>query len=147
MSANAQAHAYTRAQLDARDVDDQLPAVDFVALRYHTIDGVEHAGGETYTLATTAGIASTLVACQFADFVGATPAPIATGAIAGSPGTWTPSGATPPADLAAMTGIAAAPSDVWTTGQHMILGDASHTYWNGAAWITGDAAARAPAKR
>lgn len=64
----------------------------------------------------------------------------ATGATAGSPGTWTPSGATPPADLVACAGVTASPATAWTTGQHVITGDTQHVHWSGSAWATGDAA-------
>jgi hypothetical protein len=63
----------------------------------------------------------------------------ATGATAGTPGTWTPGGSTPPANLAGMTGIVATPTSAWTTGQHMVMGDSNHTHWNGTTWVTGDA--------
>lgn len=67
----------------------------------------------------------------------------ATGATAGSPGAWTPSGSTPPANLAALTGaspaIVASPATAWSTGQSVVLGDASHAYWNGTAWTNGTA--------
>jgi hypothetical protein len=132
--------ALSPSDLAVRDVEDELPPVQMRGLRYHTIDGVAHVEGEEYTIQTNVGIASTLVACQFADFVGAPPPPVATGAIAGMPGTWTPSGASAPATLAAMTGITASPTTAWMTGQHMVLGDASHCSWNATAWVTGDAA-------
>jgi len=64
---------------------------------------------------------------------------VATGATAGTPGTFTPAGATPPENLAAMSGIVAAPATAWTTGQHVILGDASHAHWSSSAWVAGDA--------
>lgn len=63
----------------------------------------------------------------------------ATGATAGTPGSFTPTGAATPANLAAMTGITASPATAWTTGQHVVLGDASHAHWVGAAWGAGDA--------
>ena len=70
----------------------------------------------------------------------ATPPPVvATGATAGAPGSFTPAGATVPANLAAMTGITANPATAWTTGQHVVLGDASHAHWTGTAWAAGDA--------
>jgi hypothetical protein len=59
-----------------------------------------------------------------------------TTATAGSPGEF--DGDTP-ADLAAMAGILADPDTAWTTGQHVILGDASHCYWSSSAWVAGDA--------
>jgi hypothetical protein len=39
-----------------------------------------------------------------------------------------------------MTGITATPTTAWTTGQHMVLGDTSHAYWNATTWTAGDAA-------
>jgi len=63
----------------------------------------------------------------------------ATGATAGTPGTFTPTGATAPANLAALAGVTASPATAWTTGQHVILGDASHAYWNATAWTAGNA--------
>lgn len=64
---------------------------------------------------------------------------LATGATAGTPGSFTPSGATPPANLAALTGITASPSSAWTTGQYIVLGDGSHAHWTGTAWAAGNA--------
>jgi hypothetical protein len=64
---------------------------------------------------------------------------IATGATAGSPGTWTPGGSVAPANLAATTGVTASPATAWTTGQYVVLGDTSHCHWNGTAWTSGDA--------
>jgi hypothetical protein len=68
----------------------------------------------------------------------ATP-PAATGATAGTPGTWTPGGATPPADFAGMAGIVATPATAWSGGEYVELGDASHAYWDGSAWQVGQA--------
>src|SRR5215813_6596019 len=62
---------------------------------------------------------------------------VATGATAGNPGTFTPAGATPPANLAAMTGITASPTTAWTAGQHVVLGDASSAHWSSSAWVVG----------
>lgn len=62
---------------------------------------------------------------------------VATGATAGIPGAFTPAGATPPANLAAMTGIIASPATAWTTGQHVEMGSGSDCYWNGTAWVAG----------
>lgn len=65
----------------------------------------------------------------------------ATGATAGTPGSFTPTGATPPANLAALIGgsITAVPTTAWTTGQRVVLGDASLAHWSGSAWVTGSA--------
>jgi len=62
---------------------------------------------------------------------------VATGATAGIPGSFTPAGATPPANLAAMTGITASPATVWTVGQHVEMGNGQDVYWNGTAWTAG----------
>lgn len=68
-------------------------------------------------------------------------APAATGAteVPGVAGTFTPSGAATPANLAAMTGITATPATAWSSGSHMVLGDASHCYWSSTAWVVGNA--------
>ncbi|HZD63873.1 MAG TPA: hypothetical protein VE200_13885 [Xanthobacteraceae bacterium] len=65
------------------------------------------------------------------------PVVAATGATAGTPGTFTPVGAAAPANLAAMTGKTANPATNWVTGQYMLLGDASKCNWNGTAWVAG----------
>jgi uncharacterized Zn-binding protein involved in type VI secretion len=64
---------------------------------------------------------------------------VASGATAGNPGTFTPSGATAPANLAALTSITASPTTAWTPGQHVVLGDNSHAYWDSDSWNVGDA--------
>lgn len=58
----------------------------------------------------------------------------ATGATAGTPGSFTPTGATPPADLAAMSTVVASPATAWATGQHVVLGDSSHAWWDSDSW-------------
>lgn len=65
----------------------------------------------------------------------------ATGATAGTPGTWTPSGSTAPANLSAVTsaGIIANPATAWTIGQYVATADTQHCHWDGAAWASGDA--------
>jgi hypothetical protein len=67
---------------------------------------------------------------------GGTPA---TGATAGTPGTFTPAGADAPADLAACASLTATPATAWATGEHVVLGDATHAFWDGAAWAGGEA--------
>jgi hypothetical protein len=63
----------------------------------------------------------------------------ATGAteVAGAAGTWTPAGAQPAANLAAMPAVTASPTAVWATGSHMLLGDATQATWDGTAWVAG----------
>jgi len=63
----------------------------------------------------------------------------ATGATAGTPGAFTPAGATTPSNLAGMSGVTASPTTAWTTGQYVQTGDAVHCFWNGTAWMTGNA--------
>ena len=72
---------------------------------------------------------------------GATPAPAqpATAANAGTPGSFSPTGSLTPQNLAAMSSVTAIPTTAWLTGQHVILGDATHAYWNATAWTTGNA--------
>ena len=74
---------------------------------------------------------------------GEAPAPVipATGATAGTPGSWTPASSTPPANLAASSGVFASPATVWGVGQYVVLGDSSHTYWTSSAWAAGEAPA------
>jgi hypothetical protein len=62
--------------LSARALDEPAPPVTCTAVRYHTVDGVEHAEGESYDLTTDVGTLNTLRACQFADFAGVPPPPI-----------------------------------------------------------------------
>jgi hypothetical protein len=61
----------------------------------------------------------------------------ATGATAGAPGYFTPSGASTPANLAALTGITASPAATWAAGQYVITADLLANNWNGAAWVAG----------
>jgi hypothetical protein len=61
----------------------------------------------------------------------------ATGATAGTPGSYTPTGSYGPEDLADIGSLTASPSTAWTSGQHIVLGDGSLAYWNGTAWVTG----------
>jgi len=63
----------------------------------------------------------------------------ATGATAGTPGTWTPSGSTVPANFAALSGCTASPTTAWTAGQYVVLGDTTQAHWNGTAWVVGAA--------
>lgn len=69
----------------------------------------------------------------------------ATGATAGTPGTWTPGGSTPPATVSALqsSSVVASPNTAWTTGQFVQTGTAGaggQAYWNGTSWAAGTAA-------
>jgi hypothetical protein len=63
----------------------------------------------------------------------------ATGATAGSPGSFTPGGSATPANLASLAGITPSPATAWTTGQRVVLADGSTASWNGSAWVAGAA--------
>lgn len=64
----------------------------------------------------------------------------ATGATAGTPGSFTPAGATVPANLSALQSaspaVVASPLTAWTTGQSVTLGTGS-AHWNGTAYVAG----------
>lgn len=69
-----------------------------------------------------------------------TPPSPPSGVTAGSPGSFTPPGSQVPADLTALQALGALGSTTaWSTGEHVILGDASHANWDGSAWVAGDA--------
>ena len=63
----------------------------------------------------------------------------ATGATAGTPGTWTPAGGTPCPLFTQMDTITASPATAWETGEYVVLGDASEAHWGGVAWTSGRA--------
>lgn len=68
----------------------------------------------------------------------------ATGATAGTPGTWTPSGSAIPANAAGATSaaIVASPTTAWTTGQYVqgsTAGTGGQMHWSGTAWVAGKA--------
>jgi hypothetical protein len=69
----------------------------------------------------------------------------ATGAVAGTPGAWTPAGSVSPADAAGATAsaVVASPTTAWTTGQYMqgtTAGTGGEMHWSGTAWVAGKAA-------
>jgi hypothetical protein len=63
--------------------------------------------------------------------------PAATGATAGTPGTFTPAGCDSPDKLAELAGVTASPATAWTTGQYVLLGDGTFAYWSGTGWVAG----------
>lgn len=79
----------------------------------------------------------------------APPAVPATGATAGIPGAWTPSGSAPPASVAALQGgvpnaVTASPATAWTAGQFVqtaTSGAAGRATWTGTGWVGGVAPA------
>ena len=63
--------------------------------------------------------------------------PAPTTANAGKPGYYGPSGASNPANLAAMSTITAIPSTAWTTGQFVNVADGTRAHYTGSAWAAG----------
>jgi hypothetical protein len=75
-------------------------------------------------------------------FEGSGGAGLATGATAGTPGTWTPGGNTAPASVSALqaSGITASPNTAWATGEYVQTGTAGvsgQAHWSGSAWVAG----------
>jgi len=64
--------------------------------------------------------------------------PAATGATAGTPGSWTPAGSNPPLALP-ITGVTASPATAWTTGQYVVTDDGQYAHWSSTAWVIGKA--------
>jgi hypothetical protein len=60
----------------------------------------------------------------------------ATGAAAGSPGTFTPADGYPPFTLADLVAnpLTATPTTAWTASQYVVLGDNSRATWDGTTW-------------
>jgi hypothetical protein len=63
----------------------------------------------------------------------------ATGATAGQPGYYSPSGASVPANLGALTGVTATPATAWSTGSYVLTADLLGAHWSGTAWVAGKA--------
>lgn len=80
------------------------------------------------------------------------PPPVpATGATAGTPGSWTPPGSSAPTDAAqaGAWGVVASPATAWTSGQYVqgtTVGAAGRMSWSGSAWVGGAAPLAAKAK-
>lgn len=66
--------------------------------------------------------------------------PDATGATAGSPGTWTPPGTDVPLNLADVLakGIVANPLTAWTNGQRVVTSSGAAVHWDGLTWVAGN---------
>jgi hypothetical protein len=94
--------------------------------------------GSDDTVITDAMILSAVQALMAAELP---PEPVqATGATAGIPGIWTPSGSVPPATAAEAAGIVASPDTPWTTGQFMqgsTDGAPGRMTWSGIHWVGG----------
>lgn len=74
-----------------------------------------------------------------------TPVGASTGATSGTPGTWTPSGSTPPSSVANLIAgtpnpVVASPTTAWLTGQYVQTGTAGtsgQAHWDGTVWVAG----------
>jgi hypothetical protein len=67
-----------------------------------------------------------------------TPTNPATGATAGSPGTFTPAGCDIPVTIEDMGGVVPDPTSKWDPGQYMLLSDNVTTaYWDSLEWVGG----------
>lgn len=67
----------------------------------------------------------------------------ATGATAGTPGSFTPAGSLIPARADLLAGlpvtVTPSPGTAWTTNQRVVCADSLTAYWNGSAWVAGQA--------
>lgn len=64
-----------------------------------------------------------------------------TGAVAGTPGSFTPTGAQAPATIADLRALGSlGQTSAWTTGQYVEYGSGMKAHWNGTDWATGEAA-------
>lgn len=66
---------------------------------------------------------------------------VPTGAVAGTPGAWTPAGAQAPATLAAANALGLSLGARWAAGTWVDLAGGSDIYWAGAAFVAGQAPA------
>jgi hypothetical protein len=68
--------------------------------------------------------------------------PLASTAVAGTPGSWGPAGAAAPNSLAECAGVTASPATAWVTPSYVLLRDGtSHVHWTGTAWANGNGSA------
>jgi hypothetical protein len=61
---------------------------------------------------------------------------VATGAVAGAPGTYTPAGATEPTE-AELQSVTAVPASAWATSDYVPIKPSGTAYWDGSAWALG----------
>jgi len=64
--------------------------------------------------------------------------PLATGATAGTPGSFTPGGSRAPSTKAELDTITPSPATAWTVGQYVTVGGADY-FWDGDTWESGQA--------
>jgi len=64
------------------------------------------------------------------------PTPLATGATAGTPGTFQPEGNRAPSDKAELDTITPSPATAWLPGEYVLAGGAQY-HWDGDSWMAG----------
>lgn len=69
---------------------------------------------------------------------------VPTGAVAGTPGAWTPAGAQAPATLAAANALGLSLGAIWAPGSWVDLAAGGDIHWAGAAFAAGVAPAAEP---
>ena len=101
------------------------------------------------TADSTTGFASSAYRAHSIEIKETDPPAKATGATAGSPGSFTPGGSLTPnnlAHLSAAPAVVASPTSAWATGQRVVTADAQEAYWDGTAWQLGRAPAPPPSE-
>lgn len=71
------------------------------------------------------------------------PSTPATGVVAGTPGSFTPSGSAVPANITELRALGIGAGPAWTVGQYVVIGS-GNAYWNGTDWAMGTAPAGPP---
>jgi hypothetical protein len=101
-------------------------------------------GADEYGADLTSDLTWDIVGTPTLDFDGGAGPIAATGATAGTPGSFTPSGAVVPANLAALQAaspaVVASPLTLWTVGQNVVLGTGT-AHWDSDSWAAGAAPA------
>jgi hypothetical protein len=81
--------------------------------------------------------------CVTSDYTPGTVVPGPIGAIAGTPGFFTPAGSTVPANLAALSGLFGVgpygTDTAWATGQYVTTADGAANHWTATGWVAGKA--------
>src|SRR5262245_5347571 len=106
---------------------------------WHTCKGTAYAPAATYSIDSVTDTWGPITLKDTLEAIGFAKQVVATGATAGTPGTWTPAGSAARANFASMSGCTASPATAWTTGQRVVMADGNPTYWNGTAWVAGQA--------
>lgn len=111
------------------------PADDFMTYREALVNPF------TYVRATGAPIDEPLFSGSYpSGACDVTPYVTPTGVTPGTPGAFTPSGATAPYDLDTLQDFGdLGETTAWTTGQYILLGNGNQAHWDGDSWASGAA--------